>query len=85
MALGDSGMNASIARGSSWEEDEQEGHIAVMVPYMLYREIQWMLNAIGSQAKPDDLIADIIRGYLKRCGRVTASTPRKPQGKEVTN
>jgi len=67
-------MNASIARGSSWEEDESEGHIADMVAYTLYREVQWMLDAIGSQAKPDDLIADIIRGYLNRCGRVTAST-----------
>lgn len=69
MALDDSGMNASIARGSSWEKDEREGHIAVMIPYTLYREIQWMLNAMGSQVKPDDLIADIIRGYLNGSGR----------------
>jgi len=70
MALDGSGMNASIARASSWEEHEREGHIAVMIPYTLYREIQWMLNAIGSQVKPDDLIADIIRGYLNRSGRI---------------
>jgi hypothetical protein len=72
-------MNARIIRASP-PGDEGSGDIQVTIPYALYREIRWYLNAIGSPLRPDDLIADMIRGFLDRCGGVMphTTTPEAP-------
>jgi hypothetical protein len=43
-----------------------EGKVHVLIPYALYREILEFLDAIGSPLKPDELVADAIRGFLRR-------------------
>jgi len=57
-------MDARI--GSGLREPSEPGRIQVTIPFELYRELQWYLRAIDCPTKPDDLIADIIRGYLHR-------------------
>jgi len=57
-------MDATIGRGV--RQSSETGYIQVTIPFELYRELQWYLRAIECPTKPDDLIADIIRGYLHR-------------------
>lgn len=55
-----------VARGASIPEDPSQGHIAVMIPYVLYRRLQEYLLAIQSSLKPEELIASILEGYIRR-------------------
>jgi len=57
-------MDARIGR--RLRESSESGRIKVAIPFVLYRELQWYLRAIDCPTKPDDLIADIIRGYLHK-------------------
>jgi len=66
-------MNDRIIRASS-PDDEVPSDVQVTIPYALYRDIQWYLNAIGSPLQPDDLIADMIHGFFNRCARVMPHT-----------
>ena len=55
-------------RAESVREDDlpDEGYIGVMIPYWMYRRIQIFLIAIKSSAKPDDYIAAILEGHIRR-------------------
>jgi len=49
----------------SLREYELLGKAQITLPYAVYLEVQRYLTAIGSGLKPDDLITDIVRGYLR--------------------
>jgi hypothetical protein len=44
----------------------EDDKVHVLIPYSLYREILEFLDAIGSPLKPDELVADATRGFLRR-------------------
>jgi len=48
------------------EDPEVTGHISVMVPYPTYRRILAYLAAIQSPLHPDELIASILEGWVRR-------------------
>ena len=48
------------------EDPEVTGHIGVMVPYPTYRRILAYLVAIQSPLEPEDLIARILEGWVRR-------------------
>ena len=68
--------SSSVARGAA--EDAANGEqgqiaimiphveIAVMIPCVVYRRLQEYLIAIQSSMKPEDLIANILEGYIRR-------------------
>jgi hypothetical protein len=57
-------MDARIGRGLRAPSETDD--VQVTIPFELYRELLWYLRAIDCPTKPDDLIADIMRGYLHR-------------------
>ena len=59
-------MDARVARGSFVAEDPGEGHISVMIPHPTYRRILAYLAAIQSPLEPEELIASILEGWLRR-------------------
>jgi hypothetical protein len=48
------------------EDPEVTGHIGVMAPYPTYRRILAYLVAIQSPLEPEDLIASILEGWVRR-------------------
>jgi len=60
-------MNASVARGfRDIREQDDESHIAVMVPYWLYRRICETLVALNVTTKPEDYIVAVLEGHVRR-------------------
>jgi hypothetical protein len=59
-------MDARVARGSSIADDAGEGHISVMIPHPTYRRILAYLAAIQSPLEPEELIASILEGWVRR-------------------
>jgi len=57
-------MDARIAHGG--RVDESEGHISVMIPCPTYRRILAYLAAIQSPLEPEELIASILEGWIRR-------------------
>jgi len=57
-------MDARIAHGD--RVDESEGHISVMIPHPTYRRILAYLAAIQSPLQPEELIASILEGWVRR-------------------
>jgi hypothetical protein len=48
------------------DSPEENGHISVMIPYPTYRRILAYLEAISSSLKPDELIASILEGWVRK-------------------
>jgi hypothetical protein len=44
--------------------------VQIRIPYGLYREILEFIDAIGSPLRPDELVADAIRGFMYRSERL---------------
>lgn len=57
-------MDARIAHGD--RVDETESRISVMIPYPTYRRILAYLAAIQSPLEPEELIASILEGWVRR-------------------
>jgi len=53
--------SSSVAHGAA-----EDGQVAVMIPHVVYRRLQEYLIAVQSSMKPDDLIANILEGYIRR-------------------
>jgi len=58
------GMDARVARDGLREY--APGDIQITIPYVVYRQVQLYLQAIDSRQRPEQLIVDIIRGYLRK-------------------
>ena len=61
-------MDASIIRYIV----EANGHIQVLIPYRLYREVLRFIRSHRVQGTADEVVADAVRAYLR--GRVTKRT-----------
>ena len=48
------------------EDPEVTGRISVVIPYPTYRRILAYLEAISSSLKPDELIASILEGWVRK-------------------
>lgn len=59
------GMDARIVRYIV----EANGHIEVLIPYMLYQEVSRFIRGHHAHATADEVVADAVRAYLR--GRVS--------------
>jgi len=61
-----SGGDAMVRRVFLDDDEATPGHIAVMVPYWVYRRICHALVAMGSSTKPEEYIVAILEGHVRR-------------------
>jgi hypothetical protein len=61
-----SGGDATVPRVFLDDDETTPSHIAVMVPYWLYRRICHALIAMRASTKPDEYIAAIIEGHVRK-------------------
>lgn len=57
-------LNARVARGS--RGINAQDHIAIMIPYWVYRRVCDTLVAMGVTTKPEDYIIAILEGHVRR-------------------
>jgi len=61
-----SGGDATVRRVFLDDDEATPGHIAVMVPYWVYRRIWHALVAMGASTKPEEYIVAILEGHVRK-------------------
>jgi hypothetical protein len=59
-------MDAIVSRISLGDGEKAPGHIALMIPYWIYRRVCAALTAMGATTKPEDYIVAVLEGHVRR-------------------